>query len=350
MTILCLSSHDGQVYVLTSSVFAVFGSLANLLTIFLIVWTRAYRQHVHRLTLYLAILGLCFSVALGLDVIPADIDAGNSYVVVRSGWHWDDVCTAIGFVIEHLAFSRSLASLTVCFYIFMLAVFEVKLNRTVHEVSGVAMILFLPALLSWIPFVHRTYGLAGVWCWMKVDCSNSNNSSESLFSKDVEIGMVALDIVPNVASLVLICAVGVVFGRRARTIRMPEYMYLRKQHWLALKEVFPLSLYPFCLGVAILELEITRILTLDTTYWLVSVCLLQTVPLILPLSLLSHSSIRRSCVSRFKAANGHAVSVQGEEEEEEEGPAGSQDNIHVHSESPRRVPTETDSLIGHPSV
>ena len=55
----CLVLQDAQAYVLASFVFAAFGASTNVVTIFLIVWTRAYRQHVHRLTLYLAILGLC---------------------------------------------------------------------------------------------------------------------------------------------------------------------------------------------------------------------------------------------------------------------------------------------------
>lgn len=330
----CLTHGEGHKYVLASSLFAVLGSLANVVTIFLIWWTRAYRQHVHRLTFYLAILGLLFSTILGLDVVPADVGNGSdsSHVTLRKGERWTAACAWIGFAVQHLAFSRSLATLSICLYIFMLAVFEVKLNRFSHEVTGVIFVLFLPALLSWIPFLHNSYGLTGAWCWIKEECDNGTANSTSSGTK-LQIVMAVLDIVPNVASLALVVTVVVVFLRRA--LHMPDY--LQKQHRRALKEVLPLGCYPFCLAVTILCLSFTRILAVGYSGLMVVVALLQTVPVVLPLSFMLHSSVRRSCIVRLTPRSAVAGAVQGTGDQRGDGVAASTRS--------RRNPTETDSLL-----
>lgn len=340
----CLALQDAQAYVLASFVFAAFGASTNVVTIFLIVWTRAYRQHVHRLTLYLAILGLFFSAAMGIEVIPVDTDGSlnSSRVSLKKGPQWQSACAAIGFAVEHLAFSRSLATLSVCFYIFVLAVFDVKLNRIAQEITGVVLVLFLPTLLSWIPFLNDSYGLTGAWCWIKDDSCDNNVSSTLTFGRKLQLGMAALDVVPSAISLSLIVGVGVIFCHRA--LRMPEYV--RKQHWRALKEIFPLSCYPFCLGATVLWLGITRMTEGGYTNLMVEVALLQTLPLVLLLSFLSHSSVRRSCTVRLKCplAAAHGIQEGGERG------AAAAGRSHIRGSTKPRDHTETDSLITRTSL
>ena len=74
-----------KLYVAIEAVFAVISSLACLFTIVLFVVVQAYRSYVHRLTLYLAITKLFFSVSLGLSVTP--IDTGRYPISPRPGWN-----------------------------------------------------------------------------------------------------------------------------------------------------------------------------------------------------------------------------------------------------------------------
>ena len=167
----CLTVEEGRVFIVINSFFAALGSSANLVTVVLVVWTKAYRQHVHRLTLYLAVLGLIHSAMIGLETLPVDTArAGGDVVMVRSGW--DHSCTAIGFLGQHMGLSKSLTVLSICLFLFMLAICQVKMHKPVHEVTGVLCVVFLPALTSWVPFIGSQYGLIGVWCWIKYDCLN----------------------------------------------------------------------------------------------------------------------------------------------------------------------------------
>ena len=74
-----------KLYVAIEAVFAVISSLACLVTIVLFVVVQAYRSYVHRLTLYLAITSLFFSVSLGLSVTPIDTELYP--ISPRPGWN-----------------------------------------------------------------------------------------------------------------------------------------------------------------------------------------------------------------------------------------------------------------------
>ena len=58
-------------------------------------------------------------------------------------------------------------------YLTLMAVFKHQADKPKHEVSGLVVILLLPFIINWIPFVNDMYGLSGIWCWIKLtngDC------------------------------------------------------------------------------------------------------------------------------------------------------------------------------------
>lgn len=299
----CLTVHEAQVYIAVNSLFASLGSLANLVTIVLIVWTKAYRKHIHRLTLYLATIGLFFSLAVGLEVAPVDSSgSGNGTLKVREGWN--GACEAIGFVAQHIGLSRSLAVLAVCFHVFLLAICQVKLKRRLYEAAGVTCVILLPTLLSWVPFVNRTYGLIGVWCWIGDDCAAP---SRDTFGSRLRIGAAVIgDVVPITVSVALIGAVTGVFCWRLR-----DPFGLRKQHVLALRELLPLLCYPLASAVSLFFGMInSAVLDSNQSRYageMVAVCLMQIAALFLPLSFLLHPSIRRNIRSRVFNAGPYSV-------------------------------------------
>lgn len=303
----CLTADEGRVYIALNSLFASLGALANILTIFLIVWTKAYEMHVHRLSLYLAAFSLFFSLSVGLEVVPVDSSGrSNGTVTVREGW--DDACTAIGFVAQHVGLSRSLAVLGVCFYVFSLAIFEVKLKQRVYEVAGLTCVALLPALISWVPFVRRTYGLTGVWCWIGDECAAPYRSN---WGSQLRLGAAVVgDVIPITISVVLIVVVAVVFCWRLR-----NKSGLRAQHLRALRELLPLTCYPLASAVSLFfGLINSAALHSQSRYAgeMITLCLMQTAALFLPLSFLLHPSIRRRI--RIKFSKQHTLRLPPREE------------------------------------
>ena len=300
----CLTVDEGRIYIVVNSLFASLGSLANVLTIFLIVWTKAYRQHVHRLTLYLAILGLGQSIMIGLETLPADTDGkpDGDFVSVRSGWN--SACVAIGFVAQHLGLSKSLTVLSVCFYLFMLAICQVKLQKPVYEVSGVLSVIFLPSLVSWLPFIRDQYGLVGVWCWIKYECLNPTQAElGSYFRLGASL---IVDIGPHTLSVILISSVAIVFCKRSCCNSKSS---VRQQHWLALKEVSPLVSYPLASALSLFFGTVNNVIlrASDAGYSryageMMTLCLMQAANLAIPVSFLLHPSVRRSIHSMMRKA------------------------------------------------
>lgn len=299
----CLTVEEGRVFIIINSVFAALGSSANLVTVVLVVWTKAYRQHVHRLTLYLAVLGLIHSAMIGLETLPVDTArAGGDVVMVRNGW--DHSCTAIGFLGQHMGLSKSLTVLSICLFLFMLAICQVKMHKPVHEVTGVLCVVFLPALTSWVPFIGSQYGLIGVWCWIKYDCLNPTQTEMGSYFR---IGAsVLLDIAPHTLSIILISSVAIVFWKRSCCHTKTS---LRQSNWLALKEVSPLVCYPLASALALLvgtannvvvKVESTRIDHSRYVGEMATLCLMQTANLAIPISFLLHPSIRRGIVAKLK--------------------------------------------------
>lgn len=325
----CLRVDEGRVYIVTNSSFAALGALANLATVVLILWIKAHRQHIHRLTLYLAILGLVHSVLIGLETLPVDTTkAGGDVVTVRSGWNHS--CAAIGFLAQHIGLSKSLAVLSICFFLFMLAICQVKLHKPVQEVTGLLCVLFLPALTSWVPFLGDQYGLIGVWCWIKHDCLEPPRTELGSYFR---IGAsVLLDIAPHTLSIILISSVAIVFLKRSCCHTKKN---LRQQHWLALKEVSPLVSYPLVSALALfvgtanniaIKIQPAHVDHSRFVGEMVTLSLMQTANLAIPISFLLHPSIRRSIVAKFKGimnqkkvlqeVNESTVQLVGEEHRE----------------------------------
>ena len=336
----CLSVGEGRIYIAINSLFASLGALANLLTILLIAWTRAYKTHVHRLTLYLAIFGLGFSVAVGLEVAPVDAsgDTNNSTVEVREGW--DEACAVIGFVAQHVGLSRSLAVLCVCLYVFLIAVCQANVQPRIYEATGVLIVTFAPATLSWVPFLRHTYGLAGTWCWIRDDCTVQFHDT---FSARLRTGAAVIgDLVPITLSVALIASVSLVFCWRLRY--RPN---LRRQHTLALMELLPLTCYPLASAVSLYCGAINSVAWhLQSRYAgeMVTICLMQSAALVLPLSFLLHPSVRRRIVVRAKlsgssrihlAAQRHHTTTSTRHEGEHDHPASTEKSPLLAHEADR---------------
>lgn len=277
-----------QLLIDLNSTFAIIGCLASILAVVLILITKAYRQYVYRLQLYLAIVCLVFAASLGFETLPVTVE--NSTVTVREGW--DDVCVAIGYVAQHFGFSKTLCIVWICVYVFMVAIFQKQLRQLRHEVIGLIVMVGLPALIAWMPLVHGSYGLDGIWCWIK-GASDGVNSS---FKFATEIFAFLL----HGASIVLVFAAVLKFCSKCA---------ITSPYRAALKEVLPLTIYPSIYSIATLTSAIVGILDVakqsdSAVDEMVVVGFIQTFVLVLPLSFFLHQRMRHELLHLIKKTLG----------------------------------------------
>ena len=220
------------------------GALSCLVTIALILVTRAYGQCLHRLTLILALANLFFDLSVGFAALPADISKPDvQFVTVREGW--GGACVLFGLVSQYFDVTKTIAVVWVCFYVFMMAVCRKQLQGPKWEAMGVALVFLTPCLLSWEPFIGSRYGQAGAWCWIKDNC---NNATDHL-SVGFRLGVSSI---PNfflyLLSLFFMTSVALMFCRGACCTRG----HRKKQEWKALKSILLLLVYPLlaCLVAA----------------------------------------------------------------------------------------------------
>ena len=142
-------------------------------TVVLITVLKSYHLFVHRLTLYLAIAGFWFALLLALQGLPVNLD--SDVVSLRPGW--ETVCVVIGFLAQYTGWVHiSVMSWISLYAVNLLKNIRNEMGRKC-EIACVVVSAVLPLFISLVPFVHNMYGLAGAWCWIKVNRGQSCNET-----------------------------------------------------------------------------------------------------------------------------------------------------------------------------
>ena len=200
-------------------------------SILVIVKTRTYRLFLHRLTLYLAFSGILLSLTLVLQILPVDLNQNT--IKVRVGL--ENLCVFAGFLRQYMVFLQALTVVWICFYIFQLVVRERQLKKLKYELIGVVTVVLVPFLFTWEPFITNSYGLRETRCWIiDDDCFDPYDIAF--------VYQMAINLIPSfsltILSLILICFALVSVTKK--TIGRN----LQRHHWLAIKEILPLTMFP----------------------------------------------------------------------------------------------------------
>ena len=146
-------------------------SVACILAIIFILAFKGHKRFVHRLTLYLMVAALLDAVVSILAVIPVYIN-GN-VVAVREGF--EDFCAASGYLLMVTGWIPRLVICWIVLHLVLVSVFKHNANaiKCKYEACGLAVVLILPAAITWVPFVKGMYGWSQqVGCWIKISESN----------------------------------------------------------------------------------------------------------------------------------------------------------------------------------
>ena len=291
------NATTARLFINLNSGFAVIGCLSSLSAVVLILIARAYLQYVHRLQLYLAIVSFVSAMSIGFETLPVTVGADGTVAVPNGSW--DDACVAIGYIAQHFGFSKAYCVVWICVYVFVLAMFQKQLKQPRYEVTGLVIVFALPAVFAWVPLLKRTYGLVGIWCWIKV----SSDEVTKVFLLGLSKGS---EILLHVTSIILLSAV--VF-KLCRGVFLYQ-SHLQSPHRAALMEVLPLTIYPSIYSIANLASATKSVFDVAThgknpkdsnIDEMVVVCLLQTFLLALPLSFLMHPSVRRELARQYRS-------------------------------------------------
>ena len=241
------SEHNYNTVLWVNNSVAILAAVACCITIFIILFQKAYKVFVHRLALYLTITSLVVAIILLAHVVATEQKCG--YLVVKDNNY--SLCAAMGFLLEYSALIVGALLFWVTFHIFMMAVFKRNLFKSwKNEVACVVIAIVVPFPISIVPFIPFNgngvmYGLAVPWCWIRATDDNCNTLSEGFIEQlALFYGLLALLILFNfvvmVAAIIVQCR-GTTTGENKPL--------LQNQHKKALKEIWSLLLYPIFFNV-----------------------------------------------------------------------------------------------------
>ena len=114
------SEHNYNTVLWVNNSMAILAAVACCITIFIILFQKAYKVFVHRLALYLIITSLVIAIVLLARVVATEQKCG--YLVVKDNNY--SLCAAMGFLLEYSALIVGALLFWVTFHIFMMAVFK----------------------------------------------------------------------------------------------------------------------------------------------------------------------------------------------------------------------------------
>ena len=268
------------------------GVLASAVAIIFILVSKGYKKFVNRLTLYLIVAVQFFGVVSILQVVP--VYHNGTVVATREGL--EGLCAASGFLINVVDWMIMLIISWIVLYLVMVLVFKYSANaiRRKHEICGLVVVLILPFLINWIPFLKNMYSLSGGQCWMKPsvtsDCKYDNVGLAFIF-----LLVYGPEILVSIITFVSFVTILIVMCRRA--LQQEQGLRQPSVHQQGIKEVLPLLLYPLIYFLLWMGLVVTRIYdaaqgrkfqySLILIHYIISGVII----LLLPTAVLLHSSI-----------------------------------------------------------
>ena len=302
------SEHNYNTVLWGNNSVAILAVVFCCITISIILLQKAYKVFVHRLALYLTVTSLVDSIVFLVRPVATEQKCG--YLLVKDNNY--SLCAAMGFFSEYSILTVIALLFWVTFHIFTLAVFKQNLYKSrKNEVACVVIAIVMPFLISIVPFISFNgngvmYGLAVPWCWIKATDDNCNSYREgfieqlALFFGPLTL-LILFNFVVMVAAIIVLCR-GTMTGENKPL--------LQNQHKKALKEIWPLLLYPiffnviFCLTIGPrIYYDVTQNGTL--ALWVIHSAALPCLILFIPLAFILHPNTLKklNCRQLKVAAN-----------------------------------------------
>ena len=252
-----LANHTSNVCNVTARTWSLYANvflaipsvLACAVALSLAFLLRLYKHFTYRLAMY-QVFG---SLSWDASIVLSSSELSDPYSVF-----YHVMCKLVAFLLVFTMLMKLMFTLWLTSHLFCYVVFFKNLKKL--EWLYITSSVFLPLLISWIPFIHSNYGVAGGWCFIRESTDNCARNTEGI------IELFALYYGPIVVSLIFsvlaIVIMFVVMVRRAyeNFNTQPENEPLvRSTAKTLLKQLLPLLAYPVIFFTLILILVVDRI-------------------------------------------------------------------------------------------
>lgn len=245
----CSTVSNAKALIIANTVLSTVACVASLLTIATVVLLKVYRRFLYRLALYLATTSFLYMLTLGISVLPVNVNGAS--ISIKNGWN--TTCALIGGAHQFFYFSNTVAIVWICLYTVKLGFtrnqsemyqpLEEETDRRLctvlsshkGEVVGCILLVLLPAVVFWYPYLEGAYGMMGVWCWM--DAKNNKTSDNVLLVFRV------LSRLPSIITT-LVC-VGLLLSVQLRLCHLGTHW----AYWRPIKTVAIILAYPILFAI-----------------------------------------------------------------------------------------------------
>ena len=122
----------------------------------IIYCTKLRQEFIHRLVSYQLIGASIFSTAIGSQLLLLQYSPSD----------YPTLCVVEGFLLTYTTWLKLLFLACLMLHLFLCVCCSVE-RRKWLEVMFIVVPILAPLLVSFIPFIHHSYGIAGAWCWIK---------------------------------------------------------------------------------------------------------------------------------------------------------------------------------------
>ena len=291
--------------------------LACAAAIIIIVALKDYKKFIYRLVLYLMITSLIYAIILILELLPVELSDKDNGVSDR----YTLMCVITGFLSQVAVWMYVLLICWIVLYLVLLAVFKYNANQRRQEITGLCIVLALPLVFNWIPFLHDMYGLSGLWCWIRTvpeRCDRPKYVLGLIYQITLFYGPISLMAFFGFCSFISICVV--LFREACRRSTGLRIISDNIPHVRALRGSLPLVTYPLLFSLIFSVMLANRIdysvavhAGSQPSYplWLAHAIADPLFTLFPPLAFIFHPSTLKKLYTSFRRPN-PAVSTQAE--------------------------------------
>ena len=241
---------------IVSSASASLSAVCCIVVIGLIFMLKKHYFFIQRLVLYLSLAALVNSLSIVLRLYRIGYQEDSKALRV--------LCIAAAFIDQTSMWSLFMAFTAITFTLLMTVAFQKNTARL--EGVYLILILLLPLVFNWIPFIYETYGQSGAWCWIR-NLNYDNNCTEHNFGTYLQYILWYVPAYLLLGTLVLVYVVIIVCVLRQKYSWSMKYdTETNKLQEKLHEEVLPLLFYPiglFLLNIFPLANRIHDTLTAD---------------------------------------------------------------------------------------
>ena len=168
------------------------------------------------------------------------------------------MCKMVAFLLVFTMLMKLMFTLWLTFHLFCYVVFFKNLKKL--EWLYITSSIFLPLLVSWIPFVHNNYGVAGGWCFIRETtdiCASNTEGTIEIFA--LFYGPIVVSLIFSVLAIVVMIVVMVRRAYMNSNTEIESEPLLRSTAKTLLKQLLPLLAYPVIFFTLVLFPVIDRI-------------------------------------------------------------------------------------------